>query len=175
MSRGYYIAGNALVTVQQPAAAPGSTLLTSQELGLADGPIKVRPRFRHYDIKADDFGGEVPPSVLWMLGECFLDMILVHVDMTILDLCVREAMGGQEPTALAGAGTPMDGHYVVVTVQGQGAGNSYSIANAYLADDPIEVPLGAERSLVRCKWRGIPYKPVASEVVSAGAQLFARF
>lgn len=187
MARGFYIAGEVMVTVQQLVTAAGTVGqggITSDlnqangsasQLGLTDDQTRITPRWTHTPIFIDDYGPNVPVELLWMMADVTIDMNLIHVDPRLIDLVIRESMAGGVPSSLASAGTPMHGHYMLLTLQGSGPGLSWTFNSAYLADNPIEIPVGASRSIFRCRWKAIPHKPAATEIVSNGAQLFARF
>lgn len=176
------------VTAEAVGNATGAT--NRSELGLASDSITVIPRFYHLDYKVDDFGPNVPPEVQTLLAECFIKMTLVHYDDFILRLCMNESMGGGgfpmttldgslgKDGTLAGAGTPLGGgkarlsngnHFIglnLVTIAGE---LNWRFPTAYLAEPPVTIPLGTEKSLVILNWRAIPYVPLLIQASESDA------
>ena len=144
-----------------------------EELGLSYGPIRIIPSFKHQDLKADDFGPDVPPNVLWMLGTCTISMTLIHFDEQVLDDVINKSMGGSEDGVLAAAGTPMNDNYVSLNIQPSGIALPWSFPSAYLADSPFEYPLGSQVSAVVLRWRAIPFTSAVNPS-SQGAALWSR-
>lgn len=151
MARDYFINGETLVTVDD------------QELGFTDQQIKIHPRFYHQDLHCDDYGDQVPPDVMAMLAEAWIDMTLVHFDPAIVDYAIRFSMGGASTAGLvAGAGTIMGGatdrgNFMKLKLASPVGGKPWTFECAYLAESPVEFPIGTERSLVVLKWRAIPF------------------
>jgi len=165
--RGFWINGETMVSVN----VGGGGLAT---LGLAEGPISVTPKFNHLDIKVDAYG-YVPPNIQIMLGECIVSFSLVHFDRTVLESCLGAAMGGTDGVM------PRAGTLMGMDLNGNG-GNFFTSLNlsspvgqrpwrfpySYMADNPVEYPLGAERSVVMCRFRAIPY---AADPATAAGQI----
>mgnify|MGYP001608992929 FL=1 len=107
MARDFIINGETLVKVKGSSSSSISTL---SELGLAEKEVTISPRFYHSEMRADDFGPNIPPEVMWMLADVQIAMTLVHFDRAVLEACISESMGGSTfGVFLAGAGTPMGG------------------------------------------------------------------
>ncbi|MDE2098087.1 MAG: hypothetical protein KGL39_12610 [Patescibacteria group bacterium] len=158
------------------------------ELGLAEGPIRIRPRIVHRPIYADDYGPEVPAEVLYMLTDVTIDMTLIHYDYDILKRCIDESMGGTSVDgAMVGAGTPLGGgqpstatgraannHYISLDLYSPVLSYPWRFQSAYLTGPAVEIPLGTHCSVTRVVWRAIPYNfpgnsiGTNGEVVSAG-------
>ena len=65
MARTFFVNGESMVTVRGNSS---SSIGSTTQLGLSDGPIRISIEFRHKDIQVDAFGGEIPPDVQWMLA-----------------------------------------------------------------------------------------------------------
>ena len=163
MSRDYQINGPALVYVKGNVSCGISTLT---ELGLAADPIQVTYEFQHLDIQVNAWG-QVPPEVQTMGGAAHVSMTMVHFDDAVLDVCIRESLGGASAAGkLAAAGTRLGGgvarfaagnHFIGLNVTGPVQGKPYRFLYSYLAGQPVSIPLGVERKLTRLTWRAIPY------------------
>lgn len=179
MSRSYYLNGQCLVRVRGmtgTSIAIGGDAITIKELGLTDGQGKVTitPNYRHKDYRYDDFGPEIPPDVMWMLTDVEIIMTLVHFDASILSACISESAGGGTEGKMQGAGQPMGAgkamyaegnHYITLYLGSPGtADNPWRFKSCYLYRRPVVWPLGAERSLVQCYWRAIPYIPIPTGI-----------
>ena len=164
MARAWYINGESMVQVKGPA---GTLLANVQQLGLSDGPIRVQPKFIHKDIQVDAWGQTVPPEVQFMLAEVSISMNLVNVDVPVLQQCIQEAMGGALVYGqLARAGTLMGGnvvqynannHYISLGILSPVGGIPYRFITSYLTGQPLEIPLGTEKSVFQLNWRCIPW------------------
>jgi hypothetical protein len=178
MPRDFRINGETLVKVKGGAHLSGHVVGNLTELGLAVDQITVVPKFRHQELKVNDFGPDVPAEVLTMLAEVMIRMNLVHYDHSALDVCIAEAMGGTgdfftEAGTLAPAGTPLGAgialhasgnHYISVNLLSPVLDRPWRFRACYLADQPIEYPLGTKASVVSLTWRCIPYTTFTSVV-----------
>jgi hypothetical protein len=72
----------------------GFPIANVSELGLTSDAVRVEPRFRFADIKADDYGPSIPAEVQFQMSDAIIRMTLVHYDFQILDICMSESMGG---------------------------------------------------------------------------------
>lgn len=166
-----------------------------QQLGLTIGPITIIPRFSHFDVNVDDFGPDIPVEVLYNLADCRIKFTLVHYDRAVLEACLAQSMGGAATDGtMVTAGTPMGGgvafgtagnNYISMNLQPGSSvfGQPWNFPSCYLAETPVEIPLGTEKSLVVCNFRAIPYIPytssqnsqgnTTSELLSAGAILWS--
>lgn len=160
MSHDFSIFGEALVQVEG-----GS--LSLNELGYCSEPIKVAPRFAYKDVFTDDFP-DVPSNRLWMLAETKITMTLVYYDETTLEAVILAAMVGNangQALTMAGAGTPMGvgilgdptNSLITLTISSNNGPQPYIFDACHLAERPVEIPLGIERSLVQLTWSSIPY------------------
>lgn len=135
-------------------------------LGLASGPIVVTPEFYHKDMIVDAWGQNAPVDTQFMLASAHISMRLIHFDRTVLNYCIAAACGSTVVGGMARAGYRMGGN-----VARFAPGNNYiglNIASpvdllpwrflyTYLYGQPIEYPLGTEKSEVLLNWRAIPY------------------
>lgn len=180
MSRGFVVNGPTLVQVVN--AAIGGV----QELGITDrrGVVTILPRFTHQDLHVDDYGDTVPPEVMWKLADCIITMTLIHWDQLILDKVIAESNAGGTAGTMVGAGALM-GNLAAIGAPGNHfislglntsfeGGRVWRFPTAYLAENPVTLPIGVKASAVRLNWRAIPYKAgiaspgAVSEVTSAG-------
>ncbi len=163
MARGFKISGAALVRVKGNV----NTLIAGiQELGLTQDAIDVTYEFRHMDIQVNAWG-QAPPDLQFMLAWANISMNLVHYDDTILDECIKEATGGgAAPGTMPAAGILMGGnaarfaagnHFVGLNITSPVEGKPYRFLTAYLANNPVRVPIGTEKKVVQLNWRAIPY------------------
>lgn len=180
MARQYQVAGETIVMVKGGAHLPQLISQFPAELGLCSEQITITPKFIHQDIPVDDFGGTIPPEVLWMMSECNINMTLVHYDRDVLMICVQEAMGGGDGsfTLLLNDGTcgkggiPLGGggpmfasgnHLMSLNLISTNPDDYFwRFKSCYLNSTPLEIPIGTERSLVTLNWRAIPYVPMNS-------------
>ncbi|MCC6425110.1 MAG: hypothetical protein IT447_16675 [Phycisphaerales bacterium] len=194
MPRDIVINGESMVTVKGNAFVSG--LRSVSQLGLTSESITVSPRLYHYELKANDFGPNVPAEVMNNIAEVRIFMTLVHFDYQILRDCISESQAGM-PTfgALAPAGMTLGRgaslyssgcHWMSMSISSTDERFPWTFPTAYIPTPPLEIPLGTERSLVRLEWRAIPYKvpqtrPLGSyrsgvsqvtEILSSGAILW---
>lgn len=105
MVRDFQISGEGLVLVK---GRSDSGIGTLQQLGLPDREINVSVTYLYQELTADAYGQQVPADAQFMLAWADVDMTLVHVDRTILNICMMESQGG---TPLTGnnnvLGTPV--------------------------------------------------------------------
>ena len=161
MAKAFYTQGNTLVKYD------------NSELGYAENAVKIVPRFHHKDIYADDFGPDSPALILWMLADFTIEMTLVYFDQTVIYNAIKDAMGGGTLGQFAGAGTPINGKQLDIESSTDATGNNWSFPKAYLAERPMEWPLGNERSLVHLTFRAVGLPTAAAEVKSSGITLFS--
>jgi hypothetical protein len=169
MARDFYINGETMVFVKAKADSPFGGNMT--QLGLAEDPIKVTPKFIHKDINVDAWG-EAPAEVQFMLAELSISMNLIHFDRSIIDACMQLSMGGAPAIGqLTRAGARLGNNAARFAAGGPGVGNFYIGLNltspigakpwrfyyTYLTGQPAEFPLGVDRSVIRMNWRCIPY------------------
>ena len=191
MARDFIINGETMVHVKIPPGIGGYLPADVYELGLAAEEVRIIPRFVYQDIKADDFGPEIPADVMWLLADVTIRMGLIHYNRDVLDTCLASSMAGTTNISSKWAGTLVGAG----TLMGNGkdvgsAGNSFiglsllspNLLNygwrfpaAYLADRPLDLPLGTNRTIALCQWRAIPYRPPGLRTVetkSTGTILF---
>lgn len=168
MARNWFVNGETLVNVK---GRSDSSIGSLSELGLADGPIVIRPNFRHRDITLDAWGSEVPAEVQFMLADVTVEMTLVHIDRDVLDTCILESMAGapaigqcRRAGALMGnnlarfaAGGATGNHYIGLNLSSPIGGKPWRFYFSYLTGPAMDHPVGTEKSLTRLTWRAIPY------------------
>ncbi len=181
MARDLLINGETMVYVKGNVTTQISGLT---ELGLSSDQIRIRPNFRYLDIMVNAWGNAFPIDVQNMLTDVNITMTLVHYDQVVLDICLRESMGGAAAFGtLPRAGSRLGGgvarfaagnHYVGLNLASPVNNKPYRFYFAYLDGPPIELPLGTERSLVTCNWRAVPYTvdPWNAGVGSLGTVIF---
>lgn len=157
------------------------------ELGLTQGPIRIIPNFIHRDIYVDDYG-DVPAEVMAMIADVQIHMTLVHYDADVLDNCMINSIGGYHADmatvgsltagTMAGAGKLMGNgrqlyeagnRFITLILTSRPTSLDppgtdpnefpWRFPAAYIAANPMEIPIGTERSLVTLRWRAIPYRP----------------
>lgn len=178
MPRDFVISGEALVTVFGGGALVDTDgNQTLQELGLAAEGIRVVPKYAHKEIHHDAFGPDIPGDIMTQLAEVSIYMTLIHYDTDILDFCMANATGGIHndrpvfPEAgvlapsgtLLGRGVPLtDPKNLLIRVglQSPILLEPWRFLACYIDTQPLEIPLGTEKTLVKLRWRCIPYVPV---------------
>lgn len=134
-----------------------------KDLGLTDSPIVIAPRYYHQDLRADDYSDRVGPDTMAMLADCIIEMTLVFFDESTLLSCLASSIAALNDGAVAGAGTIMGAnkeagtkgcHYVSLNLV---SNTDWRFPASYLAEMPMRYPIGTKRSLVRLRWRAIPY------------------
>lgn len=167
MARDFQINGETMVYVK---GAANTAIANLTELGLAVDQVRITPNFRHLDIKVDAWGGSdgPPADVQWMLMDVMIQMTLVHFDYDVLEHCLQLSAGGPNAAfhTMTRAGARLGNNFArfeagnryiglnLASPQGQRPWRFYF---AYLASQPVTIPLGVERSLVPVTWRAIPY------------------
>lgn len=179
MARDLFINGPATISIGgSPASLSGSP-----SLGLTSDQVRISPKTYYKPIHVDDYGGEVPADLLFMLGTVDISFTLIHFDRTILDTCISESMAGGTVGTMQAAGTPMaasfpagagSNHFLSLSIASSVGNKPWTFPTAYLSEQPIEFPLGNDRSLVACNFRAFPYNPYDNngEVFSSGAPLW---
>lgn len=162
MTRNYFINGPTLAQVK---GASDTAIATLSELGLSDQAIRVVPQYNHLDIPVDAWG-KAPPEVQWMLGTLEISMSLVHFDRAVVKTLVglsacsnAEGTFGQAGKRLGGGGARFAAGQSLVglNLTSPTGGDPWRFFYAYLANAPMEFPLGTERSIITLNWRIIPY------------------
>jgi len=166
MSRNYQISGESMVYVK---GDPNSGIASLSELGLPYDAIQVTVNPLHKDVKLDAWGGETGPpnDIQVMLADVTLVINLIHYDPNILDACMRESMGGTATIGtvtragrLLGGGVArltVGNHFIGLNIAAPQSGKPYRFYTAYLTTNPVMIPLGTEKSIVKTSWRAIPY------------------
>lgn len=106
MTRGWQINGGGLVRVKFGGHISGTVgtdthfvsglyFTNLSELGLTTDSIDIIPKWRHGEIKPDDYGPDIPAELMAYLAEVRIKMTLIHFDRDVLDICIAESMGGQ--------------------------------------------------------------------------------
>lgn len=168
MARDYYINGETMIYIK---GAVDSTYPAVTELGLCDIPIRVSVEYKHLDIKVNAYG-EVSPEKQAMGAMARVNISLVHFDRSVLSFLISQSLGGSPAIGQLGhAGFRMGNgvgrfgagmRYVslgIVSALTAGDPNivPWTFHYAVLSNNPLEFPLGAERSLVTCAFDCVPY------------------
>lgn len=166
MARDFVISGPALVRVKGNS---GSAIPVATDLGLSDGPIQVQVTYKHTDLFVNAFGGAngVPPDIQWMGAEMLIPMTLVHFDEAVLQECMRLSMADSAGEGIMKrAGRRMGNNlprfspgnsYISVSITSPDLGLPWRFLTCYLAGNPLQFPLGVERTGAMLNWRAIPY------------------
>ncbi len=193
MARDFQVPGVYMVFVRGGAHWSGGSSGVSFELGLATESIRISPKFYNKDIHTDDFGPNCPVEIMNELAEATISMALVHYDAEILDTCMSEGMGGglnPLPTGGVGGFNPLAGMMVGAGAIMGGINPIFSSGNkfislylipdpstpavpwhfpaTYLTSQPLELPLGSEKTIATMSWRAIPYKPLVPTAIAGG-------
>jgi hypothetical protein len=199
MPRDFVINGECLVKVKGGQHMSGRAIGDLSELGLSVDAVRITPRFIHADVKCDDFGPDIPAEVRWQLAEVGIRMVLLHYDEDVLDICLRESMGGGNVLGAAGtmspAGRPLGrglpllasgNNYISLNLTAPILDKPWNFPASYLTGPPVEIPLGVGVTAAVCNWRAIPYKPLVGsgrtfvlsghtqEIASSGVPLWFR-
>lgn len=193
MARDWFPNSETMVYVQ---GAVGTDIEDVSELGLTDGPVRIKFLTKHKEIFVDDYGPDVPAELLGMASEARISMDLVHFDFLVLAECIKASYGGppNEDGTMTGVGwpigcglpyspeDPVDARFVnryvrlsIATLVPPGRGRlPWTFYSCVLTGEPVEIPLGVERSIFRVNWRAIPYSPPADDgsISSNNAILF---
>ena len=181
MARDLYINGEVLVRVRSSTSSPVGNAI--RELGLCSDSIVITPKFNHLDVPLDAWGGAngVAPEVQTMLAEMQIVMNLIHFDAEVLRDCVQNSLGGGSatPGVLTRAGTRLGGGVAVGTVGNfyislflsapitNSQGVPWYFPSTYLTGQPVNFPIGVERTIAQVTFRAIPYAGGSSDVAAA--------
>lgn len=94
MTAAFNVNGETLLRVKGGAHMGNAPIGTLSDLGLSMGTVEVSPSFYYHDVKADDFGPNVPVDVQWMLSQVLIKTTLLWYDRDVLDCALNESMGG---------------------------------------------------------------------------------
>lgn len=167
MTRGYYVNGETMVKVK---GRSDSTIANLSELGLTDHSIRIGIQNHRLKIRVDTMG-DAPPESQFMGASASVTTVLVHFDSDILDFCIQEGWGSSPAFGQLGhAGSLMgnnkarfapggvDGnHFIGLNIISARSMRPWRFYFTTLADNPIEFPIGTERSLVTVNWDALPY------------------
>ena len=178
MARSFVINGETLVKVKGVgalASSGGNAKLW--ELGLTSEPITIMPRFFHQNIQADDYGPNIPANVMSMLGDCDIKLSLIHYDEQVLRNCIAQSMAYTSDGTFRSAGTLLKNNGPIFSsgnfftslslVPGRSSGLPWRFPYAYLADSPLELSLGTQRSLAVCHWKALPLSTFRTTTLQA--------
>jgi hypothetical protein len=184
MARDFVISGECLIRVK---GSSSSAIASVSDLGLAEKEVRIIPRFIHTDVNIDDFGPEIPAEVLANLAEVMIRFTLVHFDQSVLEACISESLGGASTFGtLPGAGIPLgrgaapfsaNCHYISLNLLSQVLNKPWRFLTTYMPRNPVEYPIGTERTKADVIFRAIPYQAYNSlnqELVSKNAVLWDR-
>jgi hypothetical protein len=166
MARGFFINGDTMVSVKGMA---GSSIANLTQFGLASDQVRCTPQFYQRPIKVENWG-EASPEIQNMLASVRISMNLVHFDRDVLDVCLQMAAANpnQPVGTMARTGTTMGNglarfaagnFFVSLNLYSPVAGKPWRFLTAYLDSQPVQFPLGNERSVVNVQWLAVPYPP----------------
>jgi hypothetical protein len=167
MARQYNVFGEALAAVKGRA---DSAIGTLTGLGMTSDGFRITVDYRHMHIKLDAYG-DAPPEIQAFGAFAYVGMTLVHYDQAVLMSCVTEAFGSSPGEGMLGHAGTLMGNNLPRFTGGGIAGNHYIGLNlisatgnapwrflySVLSDQPMQLPLGTEKSMVDLRWTVIPY------------------
>lgn len=167
MARDYFINGETMVYAKGPS---GTNIATSQELGLADGPIRLTLLGNHDDLTVDAWA-RTPTDIQWKLGEVQISMNLVYIDRDILKTCIRCAQGGATTYGTQNrAGVRLGnnlprfnaGNYLIeLNLASPQGSEPWRFYTTYLTSPLLDTQLGVDRSPFNLRWRAFAYPGAA--------------
>ncbi len=129
-------------------------------------PMRITPVFKTRDMTTDAWGDN-PSDIQTFLAEAFISFTLIHMDRVVLDELIRLSMGAAATVGqVARAGTRMGNNvarfaagykFFGVQITSPVAAKPWQFFHCMLADNPIEFPLGTEKSMVPIRFRAILY------------------
>lgn len=167
MARQYFVMGESMVLVK---GRSDSAIGTLTQLGLCSESIRITIEQERKPIIVDAYGSK-PPESQFFGAMARIQMTLVHFDPAVLEVCLQESWGSSPAAgqlghagslmgnglALFAAGGVNGNHFISLNIQSATGQTSWNFPCAYLADNPMEWPLGTEKSLVSLTWESIPY------------------
>jgi len=183
MPRNFLINGESMVVVQGPS---GSAIAAPCQLGLAPDAIRVSLNEHSKPLIVDAYGQNNTVDEQVFGGDALINMTLVHFSAIVLAECVRLAW----PSAPAegtlgragtrrGNGVPIGAagsSFITLNISSPVAGLPYNFLTAWLAERPITIPLGTEKSAVVLTWKANAYSidPWNGGTGSLGVPLYNR-
>jgi hypothetical protein len=165
-----FTAGEVLVLVK---GAAGSAIAGVQQLGYCESSPTWNPVYENLDVIINAYG-QTPAEVQTMGKTATLSIPLVYFDPAILDaLCSESSAGAGSPGANSYAGKRMGGggalysstcHFFSVCFTSPVAGKPFTFLACHLVGQPINFPVGAERSVVQVNLRAISYSPTPTSL-----------
>lgn len=159
-----------------PVQIDSGTSSPCTELGLSSDQVRITPVFRHKDIVVEGWG-ESTPETQFMGAEFMIRFTLINFDRAVLNTCLMASMagGGGSFGTLPQAGTLMgggngsalraSGNYLLGLGLGSPIGQQpWRFYACYLANQPVEYPLGAEKTAAACTWRAIAYPNATGKI-----------
>jgi hypothetical protein len=167
MARQYYVNGETLTLVKGRSDCAIGTL---SELGLCQESISITVQSEKKPIIVDAYGSK-PPETQFFGAMAACSFTLVNFDPDVLAVCLQESWGSSPAEGQLGhAGSLMGNgkvrfapggilgnHFIGLNIQSALGADPWRFLFSYLADNPIEWPVGTEKSLVRCSWEAVPY------------------
>jgi hypothetical protein len=169
MTRAYYVNGETMTLVK---GRSDSTINELTELGMSQESISITIQSERRPIIVDAYGGK-PPESQFFGAMAAVSMSLVNFDPDILEFCLTESWGSSPGVGQLGHAGALLGnglarfapggvngnHFIGLNIQSALGTQPWRFLYAYLADNPIDWPIGAEKSIVRTSWESIPYSP----------------
>lgn len=168
MARNYYTNGEQMTYVK--GRSDLAAIAARTELGLTDQSIRIGIRTNRLKIRVDAMGDAAPESQ-FMGASATIAMALVHFDYDVLEACIQESWGSSPAVgALGHAGSLMGNskalfapggvngnHFISVNIVSALGMRSWRFFYSTLSENPVEFPIGTERSLVSLNWDVLPY------------------
>lgn len=164
MSRDFKINGEAMIYVKGRA---GSAIQNIQELGLAMNEVTCSPQFYNDPITLDAWGNQAPADIQTFLASVGISFDLIHYDSEILDVLMKESLGGASDIGkLVRAGTRLGkgtalysatNNFFSIGISSPIEGKPWRFFACHLDRNPAQFPLGTKRKVVRVNAQAIPY------------------
>lgn len=160
MARDYYINGQCMV------------FYNDSELGLTDGngKVTVTPSPKYLPIEVDGWF-QCPPERQQILMDATISMTLVHFDIDVINSAMNFSVGGSQAGTLPTGGRLIGeaSGYNELRLSSPALSTVWRFPSCYIKDS-YELPLGAERSLLRITWHAIGYNADPYNTNGTGSQ-----
>lgn len=164
----------------------GSAIAGAAQLGLAPDPIQVTLNEHSKPLIVDAYGQDNTIDEQVFGGDALINMTLIHFSAIALSECTRLAWASAPTEGTLGRAGFRRGNGVALGAAGSSfinlniaspiAGLPYNFPAAWLAERPVVIPLGTEKSMVRLTWKACAYSidPWNGGTGSLGAVLYNR-
>lgn len=183
MPRDFIIFGESLVQVQGPQ---GSAISPLSQLGLAADAIQVTIHQLSEACIVDAYGKGNPVDEQVFGGWAEIEMNLVHFNTLILDECFRLSFPTAGTTGTLGRAGWRRGNgqnlfaptnsLINLNIASPVAGLPFNFPYSFMSQQPYVWPVGTTRSIVKCRWKAIPYSidPYNNGTGSQNVPLYTR-